>query len=223
MAKAASRSAGGSKKSDPSDAIVDAFMKLAADKSVGSIGLGEIAEEAGVTLAELRTHYSSKMAIIAAFVRRVDLAILAEGPADTDSSPRDRLFEVIMRRFDALLPHKDAIARMARSAACDPGFALCLRQMGLRSHRWTLAAAGISSGGVLGRIRVNGVMLAYGEAMRVWLKGDDPDFARTMAALDKALLRGERAMRMVQKACAFVPRFPDRRFDDASPDERAAA
>ena len=218
MAKAASRST--RSKPDPREAIVDALMNRAADEDFKSIRLEDIAADAGMTLSELRAVYSNTIPMLAGFFRRIDLAVLADGPADPESGARDRLFEILMRRFDALRPYKPAIARMARSASRDPAFAFMLRQFGATSHKWTLSAADVSSSGMLGKVRLNGVMLAYADAVRVWLQDDDPELERTMVALDKALRRGEQAMRMVHKACRFVPRFPDRK---SKPEEAQAA
>ena len=196
--------------SDPREAIIDAFMALAAEWSVRSIGLGDIADRAGISLAALREVYGGKLGILAGFARRVDLAVLADGPADPESEPRDRLFEIMMRRFDALAPYKSAIDRMAHSARCDPGLAAVLHRLAVRSQKWMLVAAGIRLGGLGGRVAVEGAVLAYAETMRTWLDDDDPDLARTMAALDRALRRGERGMRMLSDLCSLLPR-PGRR------------
>lgn len=204
-AKAAPKAA-----ADPRDAIIDAFMALAAERSVRGIELGDIAERAGISLATLRESYGGKLGILAGFARRIDLAVLAEGDADPESEPRDRLFEVMMRRFDALAPYKPAIRRMARAARCDPALATVLRRLTLRSQRWNLAAAGISHGGLKGRVAASGSALVYAETMKTWLDDDEPDLGATMATLDRALRRGERGMRMMSNLCSVLPRLAER-------------
>jgi len=194
---------------DPKDAIIDAFMALAAERDVRCIGLDEIAEEAGVSLATLRESFAGKLGILMGFARRIDLAVLAEGPADAESEARDRLFEVMMRRFDALAPYKPAIRRMARNARCDPAFAALLRRLAIRGQKWNLAAAGIGHAGLSGRVKSGGLALVYGETMRTWLGDDDPDLGRTMATLDRALRRGERGMRMMSDLCSLLPRLAE--------------
>jgi AcrR family transcriptional regulator len=216
--RAGSRTAGAS---DPRDAIIDAFMGLAAERSVRSIGLGDIADRAGISLAALREAYAGKLGILAGFARRIDLAVLTDGPADPASEPRDRLFEIMMRRFDALSPYKPAIDRMARSTRCDPGLAAVLHRLAVRSQKWTLVAAGIRHGGLRGRVAVEGAVLVYAETMRTWLDDDDQDLGRTMAALDRALRRGERGMQMLSDLCSLLPRF-DRRRRRRRPSDEAA-
>src|SRR5437763_11987884 len=99
----------------PAVRIVDAALALAAREGWRSISLAAIAAEAGMTVLELYAVYRSKTAILEAFHRRVDAAALA-GAEDEGERPRDRLFDVIMRRFDALSAHRPAVTAIARDA-----------------------------------------------------------------------------------------------------------
>ncbi len=191
--------------SEPGEAIIVAFMSLASERGIHAIGLGEVAERAGVTLASLRETFPNKFAILVAFNRTIDLAVLAEGPAESDSSARDRLFEVMMRRFDALAPYKPAIRRMARAARCDPALAAILHRLAVRSQRWMLAAAGLRESGLPGRLAAHGAVLVYAEVMATWLNDDDADLGKTMAALDRSLRRGERGVRTLCRVRSLVP------------------
>jgi hypothetical protein len=57
-----------------------------------------------------------------------------------------------------------------------------------------LQAAGIGTDGAVGALRVTGLAVTYAGVFRVWLDDDDPGHAKTMAALDRRLRRGERAL-----------------------------
>lgn len=220
MAKAGRRTTQGTKAaSDSREAIMVAFITLASERNFDHIGLDEIADRAGVSLATLRETFSNKLCILAAFNRKIDLAVLAEGSADPESSARDRLFEVMMRRFDALAPYKHAIRRMARTARCNPALAAVLHRLALRSQRWTLAAAGLRESGLTGRLATHGIVLVYAETMRAWLNDDDADLGQTMAALDQSLRRGERGVRLLCSIRGRLPGFGKRR----SGGEEAAA
>jgi hypothetical protein len=63
--------------------------------------------------------------------------------------------------------------------------------------------------------------MVFAEAMRAWLD-DDPGNEKTMAALDRALRRGERAMGYLRDACDFVVSF-GRRARDATSGDRTEA
>jgi AcrR family transcriptional regulator len=189
------------------DRIIDALMALLAEKRLADIGLADIAGAADVPVATLREHFDGKLGILAAFSRRVDLAVLAGSAPDLSVGPRDRLFEAEMRRFDALRPYKSALDALAHSARRDPGLACALHALAKRSQKWTLVAAGIHHGGIAGRFALEGAILVHLEAMRTWFDDDDEDSARTMATLDRALRRGERAMRVLDDICSLAPRI----------------
>jgi AcrR family transcriptional regulator len=178
------------KKSDPKRHVVESAMALAAERGWRRLTLGEIAEAAGLTLAELRAQISAKPAILLALNDLVDEAMLAAGPGDGDSA-RERLFEVLMRRFEALQPYKDGIASALRDGPGDPLAALCGGLVLLRSMAWTLEAAGIGSAGLIGLARTKVLAGIYLSTIPVWLRDDSEDLGRTMAALDRRLARAE--------------------------------
>jgi AcrR family transcriptional regulator len=182
------------------DRVVDGMMRLLATRSYGSIGLGELAEEAGVSLGELRVAFSGKLAILNAFSKRIDRVVLDGEPAEGDT-PRDRVFDVLMRRFDVLAPHKDAIRSIVRAARCDLCLAAFLDRSATRSMKWMLVAAHADRRGILGTVAAKGLVLVGADALRVWLDDDDPGLASTMAALDRGLNRGARAMDLADRIC----------------------
>jgi AcrR family transcriptional regulator len=180
------------KKADIPDHVIDTAMKLAADGRWRDLSLAEIAEAAKLPISKVYPVYASRQAILDAFVRRIDAAVLAETDSeDPEGSARDRLFDVLMRRFDALDPYKDAVATVAFDQARDPLAALASACQLRRSMALMLEAAGLASGGPRGVLRIKGVALIYLTALRVWLRDESEDKARTMAALDKQLRRAE--------------------------------
>jgi len=194
---------------DPREAVLDAFLRLAAERDYGEISLADIAAEAGVSLAALRAGYNGKLAILAEFSRRTDTAVLDKGPAE-GAEARDRLFEILMRRLDLLAPHRGALRRLMRSARRDLVLAAALHRIARRSQMWMLSAAGIHKGGLGGRILIEGAVVGYSEVLRTFLDDEDPGLARTMAALDRTLTRGERAVGWLDEICAFLPGIRER-------------
>ena len=185
------------------DRIVDAAMALAARTRWREVTLADIADEAKITLAQLHGAFRSKGAIIAALGDRVDAAVLGGTDAESAGEPvHDRLLDVLMRRLEALAPHKDAIASIVRDARCDPAALLCGGPRMVRRMAWCLEAAGVSSAGLAGTLRAKGLTAIYASTMLVWLRDDSPDLGRTMAHLDKSLRRGER----LAMALSLAPR-----------------
>ncbi len=178
--------------STPRDRILDATLALAEREGWRKASLGAIAGEAGMPLHELYGEFRSRAAILGGLMARTDAAVLAEAPAaDSDESLRDRLFDVLMRRFDALKPHRAALKVIARGLASDPPTALCSAPAFLRSMAWMLEAAGLSSAGTRGLLRVRALALLYLCVLRVFVGDDSADLAKTMAALDRRLRQAE--------------------------------
>ncbi|MGC2602934.1 MAG: TetR/AcrR family transcriptional regulator, partial [Rhodomicrobium sp.] len=93
----------------PRDRIIAAALRLAEGRRWRELSLGEIAREAGIPLIELRREFQSKGQMLAAFSRALDQAVLEKFPAPGADAPRDRLFDVLITRFEAMQPYKGAI------------------------------------------------------------------------------------------------------------------
>ncbi|HMA72294.1 MAG TPA: TetR/AcrR family transcriptional regulator [Xanthobacteraceae bacterium] len=189
------------------DKIIAAFFALLAEQPFEDIGYAEIAARAGVSLATLRGEFGSKLAIVAAHVKAIDREVLAGGDADMkDEPPRERLFDVLMRRIEALSPDKAAIRSLMRSARRHPGLALALNELSVRSQQWMLTAANIDASGRRGLLRSQGLAFLFADVLRTFVHDEDEGLARTMAALDRALARGQRWSGFLDDLCRLVPR-----------------
>ena len=185
----------------PRERILQAFMTLLAEQPIERIGLAEIAERSGVTLADLRGEFGSPLAILAAHVKELDREVLAGADADmAEESPRERLFDVLMRRLELLDRHKEAVRSLLHSARRDPPLALALNAMAVRSQQWMLTAAGIGAAGPKGMVRAQGLALLFANVLRTWVDDDD-DNTLTLAALDRELARGQRFAGLLDDLC----------------------
>ena len=192
----------------PRDRVIEAFMELLAEQPIERIGLADIAARAGVSLAELRAEFASPLAIFAAHVKELDRRVLAEiDPEMDEESPRERLFDVLMRRLELLEPHKDAVRSLMRSARVNPGLALALNGLAVRSQQWMLTAAGIGASGPKGMVRSQGLALLFASVLRTWADDDEEGHARTLAALDRGLARGQRFAGLLDDLCAIPERL----------------
>ncbi len=175
------------------DKAVDALMALLAEHSFAEIGLAEVAGRAGIKLSQLRAEFGSTLAILAAHIKDIDRIVLAGGDADmAEENPRDRLFDVLMCRLEALAPYKASTRSLMRSARRNAGLALALNALATRSQRWMLEAAGIGAHGPKGALRAQGAALMFARVLAVWVNDEEEGLDRTMAALDRGLASAER-------------------------------
>ena len=109
------------KSADPRARIVDALLTLAGERTFEDITIRDVCAAANVSLADFRDLFVSKGAVLAAFSRRIDRAVLAHaGDEMAAEAPRERLFDVLMRRFDAMAPYRAGLREVAAWARRDP-------------------------------------------------------------------------------------------------------
>lgn len=209
------------------DKAIDALMALLAEHRFEQIGLAEVAGRAGVKLSQLRAEFGSTLSILAAHIKDIDRKVLAGGDTDMAEEPaRERLFDVLMRRLEALAPHKEAVRSIMCSARRNPGLAFALNAMAVRSQRWMLEAAGIGASGPRGALRAQGAALMFARVLSVWIEDKEEGLDRTMAALDRGLNSAERWAGFLDDLCALprcVLRGPRRRRRRRGEEEVEAA
>jgi AcrR family transcriptional regulator len=177
---------------EPSTAetIAGAAIKLAGERGWRSISLADIALEADVTLSELSRYYSCRPDILDGFERMIDRRMLAGAAAgDVDDKPRDRLFDIIMERLDALAPYREGVKRVARAVPFDPGIGLVLACALPRSIAWMFAGARIALDGPTTPLRIAVLGGVYMSTLRVFLREESEELSKTMAHLDRQLNR----------------------------------
>ena len=174
------------------DRAVEAALTLAAQRGWEAVTLCAIARKIKIPQHELRDHFEDRTDIIAAWGRIIDKKILAAaGDAEGGTSPRDRLFDLLMERFDVLNEHRDGARAILGSFKCDPKQTLiCLPHL-CRSMGWMMDAAGIETSGLKGAAKIAGLTAIYLKALWVWRDDDSPDMSKTMAALDQSLGHAE--------------------------------
>ncbi len=178
-------------KRSPKDAIIEALMELAGERTWEDITITDVATRANVTLADFRDAFPSKGAVLAGFSRKIDRAVLDGSSDDLMGEPaKERLFDVLMRRLDALAPYKLGVEGIAEWAGRAPMAAAALNRLELNSMRFMLEAAGIESEGPVGAVKLQGLVIVWMRVLRSWFRDDDSGLAPTMAVLDKELTRG---------------------------------
>ncbi len=193
--------------SEHSDKIDTALRDLIAERGWSAVTMAELADRAGIDLGALYEASGSRTrALIAAF-DRVDRQVLEAGAADAGDTPRDRLFEIMMRRYDALVPWRAALKRLARELPFDPPSLLAVDVAAERSMARMLEAARLAGDGLAGQIRRRGLFAIHLAVLRAFVDDDSADLSATMKALDGRLKSIERWAEMLER---FTPKRPGR-------------
>jgi AcrR family transcriptional regulator len=171
-------------------ALIASAFRLTADQGWRRVNVAAAARAANLPLDRVRARFPAKIAVLLRFGRLADQQALKEAPGE--GPPRDRLFDLVMRRFDALQAHRAGVLALMRVLPADPALAAILTCATRRSMRWMLEASGIGTQGIRGEIRVRGLVGIWLWTLRAWQRDESPDLSATMAALDDALRRAER-------------------------------
>ena len=173
--------------------IVDATLALAARRRFEDVTIRDIAAEAGVSLADFRDAFPSKGAVLAGLNRRIDREVLKTPLGElTSSSARDRLFDVLMRRLDAMAPYREGLREIDGWVRRDPAALMAMNRLTVNSMRFMLEAAEIDVDGPAAAVKLQGLALAWSRVVATWFDDAGPDYSKTMAALDRELSRGQR-------------------------------
>jgi AcrR family transcriptional regulator len=174
------------------DLLVTAFALLA-ERGWSGLTLPALAERAGLSLVEAHRQLPDRRATLWALSERIDQAMLAVERAELEGlPPRDKLFELIMRRLDALAPFRAGLARLARDGRRNPCIMVPLTCRLDRSLRRMQELAELRARGLCARLQRRALLAVYLQTLRTWLTDDSGDLAKTMAALDALLRRVER-------------------------------
>jgi ubiquinone biosynthesis protein COQ9 len=180
-------------------ALITSAFHIAATQGWCHVSVFAAAKAAELSPDLARVRFPSRASILLHLGSLADQAVLSV-PAD-DPTVRERLFDLLMRRYDAMLPYRDGIKALLTALPADPATAVLLAAATRRSMGWMLEAGGVPVAGVLGHLKRDGLIAIWTYTIRVFVNDASPDLSATMAALDRALDRAG------QIAALFEPKI----------------
>lgn len=191
---------------DIDTALITAAFALGAEKGWRHVSPAAAARHAGLDLAKVRTAYPCTGAILTTFGKIADAVALSN--ALTEGSVRDRLFDILLRRFDYLQLHRPGVLALLRALPVCPPLALVMAELNLASMGWLLEGAGVDATGLRGALAKRGLLAVWLYGIRAWADDDSEDLTATMAAVDKALARAEFIVNRFSAEPAAEPETP---------------
>lgn len=149
-----------------------------------------IAEAAGTDLAGVRAVYPDVTAVLRDWHAEADRQMLSGlGPDETQGPDKDRLFALLMRRYDALMPYRPALHRLMRGPQPMPAHVVILAGDLHRSMLWALEAAGLSRGPLRNIAAAAALVAVHAANFGIWLDDPSEDMGSTMRGLDEKLTK----------------------------------
>jgi AcrR family transcriptional regulator len=176
---------------DLDDALIASAFTLIAEHGWSRLSVAEAARRADLPLSDMRARFPCKLTVLMRFGTRADQ--LAVTGALIDGPVRDRVFDIVMRRIDALQANRPGVLALLRDLPRDPLTALALAHASMRSMAWMLEAIALSTSGLRGDLRTKGMLALWLATLHAWRRDESEDLSATMAALDEALNRAEQA------------------------------
>ncbi len=176
-------------------ALITAVFSQAALRGWADVNIADAARDAELPLGRVRARFPGRGAVLLRFGIMADQAALSAG--SSEPSPRERLFDMVMSRFDALQCHRAGMLQLLQALRTDPATSFLLYGATLRSMKWLLDGASIPSTGIVGGLRVHGLLALWLYALRAWEKDESADLSATMAAVDRGLDRAIQAENML--------------------------
>lgn len=170
-------------------ALVASAFRVAAEQGWHKVNAVKAARAAELSVAEARARFPAIASILLKFGRMADQAALHHVPSE--GTVRDRLFDLLMQRFDFLQAHRAGVLALLRALPGDPLTAMLLTCSTRRSMRWMLQAAGVDATGPRGDVQTHGLLAVWLWAVRAWERDKSDDLSSTMAAVDSGLQRAE--------------------------------
>jgi len=104
------------------DKMVVSMLTLASERSWDFVDFEDIMEHAGVDLQDAREHFDDRTDILIAYGRMLDRRMIeqCEFGEDDDISCREKIFDLLMERFDIVNEDRDAILSILHGFKGDP-------------------------------------------------------------------------------------------------------
>ena len=196
---------------DLDEVIIETAFDLALENGWRAFSLSQlahaVAEKTSMSPMLVRAHCPAKAVILSTFERHIDSLVLAEKIQFTEQdTARDRIFEMLMLRLEAMQEYKPALTRISRDLTLDPFSVLTNGPTLLLSMAKMLNASGHSTTGLVGVAETHGLLIIWLSTFRTWLTDNNPDQNLTMATLDKNLRRGGRFLNRLKAPLSFKPK-----------------
>jgi len=177
--------------------IVKTALGLAERRGWRNVRMMHVADDLGVSLADVAACYRDMNAIADAWFTQAQAAMLAPPPRGFAKKPaKGRLYIVITRWLDALAAHRAVSAQMIgqKLYASHVHHWLPMIFSLSRQVHWILDAAQIESRGRQRQAEEVGGTLVVLATLRVWCRDDSDGQERTRAFLLKRLSQGDQVM-----------------------------
>ncbi len=183
--------------------IINAF-KIIEKNGWDKFSLAELARAEKISLLELKKVFNSKNSILIHFSKMIDENV--EENIDItdlkDSSVKDNIFELLMLRFEVMLPYRKTLKIIFKSKKLDPIILKKIATNILNSLDFYLEISNAYSDNFFDFFKKNVTLLIYSYVFKEWLNDNTEDLSKTMSKLDNVLTYSEKMLKKINSFLA---------------------
>ena len=160
-------------------------LKLLTKKSWSNLSIKEIKLKSKVKL--FSNLIKNKQELLNNINSYFDYNLILNSKKIENSNSKDMIFEILMMRYDVLQDNRKAVLSIFRSFRNNPKELVCMLPKLLTSIEMMLNCVKISSKGIVGKIKIKGVLIIYLTTFLVWINDETESLEKTMTFLDSSL------------------------------------
>ena len=160
-------------------------LKILTKKSWNNLSIKEI--EIKSKVRSFSNQIKNKQSLLNNINLYFDYILILNSKDIENSSSKDMIFEILMMRFDLLQKNRKAILSIFRSFRKNPKELVFILPKLLESIEMMLGCVKISSKGIVGQIKIQGILVIYLSTFLVWINDETKSLEKTMTFLDNSL------------------------------------
>ena len=171
--------------------LINAILSLLKNKTFAKITMKEIYSLAKIHPPEAFKVAKNKKDILILINDFFNQEVFKKTYNIKGSSVNDRIFEILMTRFEILNQHRKAVIGIFDYLIKKPDMFIFFAPLMIDSLRNILELSESKSDGIFGKIKVEGFLIVYISIFLVWKKDKTKNLEKTMVAIDNHLKKAE--------------------------------
>ena len=169
-------------------------LKILIKKSWSNLSIKEIKLKSRVKL--FSSLIKNKQELLNNINSYFDYNLVINSKKIENSNSKDMIFEILMMRFDLLQDNRKAILSIFKSFRNNPKELVFMLPKLLGSIETMLGCIKIASKGIVGTIKIKGILLIYLTTFLVWANDETESLEKTMTFLDNSLDQAGRLFKL---------------------------
>ena len=179
--------------------IAQQTLELLITREWKSISINLICRKLKLSKKKISRTIKNKNDLLKNINKYFDDKMLVEVKLVEKSTSQDMIFEIFMLRFDLLNRYRISIIKIFKIFQNQPKTFIVLIPSFIESIEMMAKESNIVTKGMVGIIKLNGLLIIYFSTFLTWIKDKSPSLDKTMTVLDDYLKGSEKVLKLLKK------------------------